>query len=736
MKTLLIFPPQGHFTQPFLALPSLQAFMKQEGFPDTHIMDANIEAYDWLLSKERLQQAAEAVSANGRLAELEAKDSFDYNDMMEYRSYLQSELVGEWVADNVEDAKSVMRDPERFYERETYTWAGKVMEHGMALTSSRYFPTHLSAHGFSMKYSLQKSDDIIAGAFDEETNPYLDFFREVTMPKIKEMNPDLIGFSVTFGSQAIPSLALAAMIKEWKPEVHITWGGGLMAYLAHKLSNRTEIFDTVDSMVVLEGERPLKAIAEAVRDGKDLYGIANVIYRDDEGMVHISKEQDPLSIDTLPAPDFDGLPLNKYFTPEFIVPLSITRGCYWGKCVFCTLHEVIGPGYRGRTIQRVIDDIRSLQEKHGAKRFYFPIEDLPPNMVRKLPRAILDAGLDIEWWCDAKLEPEVFTDEVCKELADSGCKRLAFGYESASKRVLDLMCKGSDPEPGMGVIQRVHAAGISVTLYVMVGFPTETEEEAQLTMDTLLENREYFEEVSMRVFYLDFKSEIFKRYRDFAISEIVEEEGCDLQVYFDFNTSEGMTRREARSKYLDMLGELKSHLPVFQNQNLLYHELKSHYFLHLARAGNVKNLLEGPFAEVPAPELVDDAPIQMSDHLRTLESRFDRDDVDEAMERAVDGLTLPRYQFDLITGKEIEAMNRQAPIVRPRASVLVLNTKTAELASISPEGKQLLESLKSPRTVEEILADFPAPQQADVREFLQHLLQFGMLEQEPIGVIA
>lgn len=734
MRTLLIFPPQGHFTQPFLALPSLKAYLQQEGFPDTHVMDANIEAYDWLLSRERLEQASAEVRGRGRLAELEAMDSFGYNEMMEYRSMLQSELLGDWTAENIEDAKSVMRDPERFYDRDTYTWAAKVMEHGMALTSSRYFPTHLSAHGFSMKWSLQRIDDIIAGAFDEETNPYLDFFREVTMPKIKELDPDLIGFSVTFASQAIPSLALAAMIKEWKPEVHITWGGGLMAYVAHKLSKRPDVFDIVDSMVVLEGERPLTAIAEAVRDGKDLFGIANVIYRDEDGMVHVAPEQDPLRIDTLPTPDFDGLPLQQYFTPEFIVPLSITRGCYWGKCVFCTLHEVIGPGYRGRSIDRVVADIRHLKEKHGVKRFYFPIEDLPPNMIRKLPRAILDAGLDIEWWCDAKLEPEVFTEEACAELAESGCKRLAFGYESASKRVLDLMCKGSDPEPGMEVIRRVHEAGISVTLYVMVGFPTETEEEAQFTMDTLLANRDYFEEVSMRVFYLDFKSEIFRRHREFAISEVIEEEGCDLQVYFDFKTSEGMSRQQARRKYLEMLGELKSNLPVFQNQNLLYHELKSHYFLHLAKAGGVDELLEGPFALQAPARLEDEARLAASTEVLSLASRYDRDQVDAAMEQAVDGLTLPRYQFDLITAKEIEAMDQAAPEVKPCPSVVILNKRTAEVACISPEGKSLLDGLDGRRTTEEVLADFPEAQRPAVRDFLEHLLQFGVLEQEPIGV--
>ena len=50
---------------------------------------------------------------------------------------------------------------------------------------------------------------------------------------------------------------------------------------------------------------------------------------------------------------------------------AITRGCYWGKCVFCTLHKVIGPGYRGRSIERTVEDIRFLKDRWGSRLFYF-----------------------------------------------------------------------------------------------------------------------------------------------------------------------------------------------------------------------------------------------------------------------------------------------------------------------------------------------------------------------------
>jgi len=719
MRTLLVFPPQGHFTQPYLALPSLAAYLRQRGFDDVHVMDANIEAYDHFLSRGRLARSLERVRASGRLKRFEAAGELCYSEMVDYRSLTQTELCGEWAVEGIEGAKAAMRDPERFYDYDTYIRSARCIEQGLALISAEHHPSVYSAHGFSMRHSIQRTDDIVAGAADAEGNPFLEFFREVTLPRIQALDPDLVGISVTFTSQAIPAFSLAAMLKAWKPELHITVGGGLFAYVGAKLARRPEVFDLIDSMVLLEGERPLAMIAEAVADGGDFAPIPNIIYRDRGGEVRINPEIEPLVIDSLPTPEFEGLPLERYLSPEFIVPLAITRGCYWGKCVFCTLHKVIGPGYRGRSLERTIEDIAHLKERWNAPRFYFPIEDLPPDMVRRLPDALIEADLGIDWWCDAKLEPKVFTRATCARLAEAGCRRLAFGYESASARVLDLMCKGSAPDSGMEVIHRVHDAGISVTLYVMVGFPTETEAEARLTLDTLVANSTHFEEASVRVFYLDELSEVYQRPADFDIAEVYPDQDSDLQVYYDFRAGSGMSRAQARRVYLEFVRAMKSHLPVFQDRNLLYHELKSHYFLYLIRAGGVKPLLEGAFAQNGRRGLEAHECPRMAPGLRFLATRFDRSAVDRAIEGAHDGLCLPRYQFDLISGSVLEHLDESVSALAPAPACAVLDTESGDVTCLSPDAERLIRACDGRRTLEELLAAHPPGEREMVREFLE-----------------
>ncbi|HEX6883729.1 MAG TPA: radical SAM protein [Planctomycetota bacterium] len=730
MKVALVFPPQGHFTQPYLSLPSLTAYLRANGVEDVWQLDENIAAYDHFLSRERLERALGRIRAPERLAELERSPELVFSQMEEYQRLSEIALVGEEVARSIEEAKGVLRSPEDFYDYERYLWAGRTVEQGLRLFSQEYAPTRLTAHGFVMRHRVERSAEIVAALSDEQENPYLEFFREHTLPRLQAIDPDLVGISITFPSQAIPALTLARLIKQWKPSVHITVGGGLMAYVADKLSRRAELWTLIDSIVLLEGERPLLHLCEVVQGRRKLSDVSNLIYRDAKsGEVVKTPHLDPLDIKTLPTPDFDGLPLDKYLSPELVLPLAATRGCYWGKCVFCTLYTVIGPGYRGRSIEQTVEDMRILQQKHGASSFYLAIEDLPPNMAKRFPEAILEAGLKVNWWCDARLEHDVFTAETCRLLAESGCKRIAYGYESSSQRVLTAMCKGIDPEKSLELIKNTHEAGISVTLYAMVGFPTETREEARATLRTILENQRYIQEVSVRVFYLDESSEIFRRRSEFDIVEIYPDPEADLQVYYDFKTGSGMSRPEARQTYLEFTAALRSHFPVFQNTNMLYHELKSHYFLYLVKHGSWA-ALEREVLEKSASSSTAAGPRPQPRRKQRLLERelvYDRGEIDRVV-ASIDSATVrPRYQSDLFEPEDLARFDRELAPLAPSPSRLVYDPETGEVQCLSPAAAEVLARCDGSRTLAQVVEVFPEPVRREAERCVHDIARAGLL---------
>jgi radical SAM superfamily enzyme YgiQ (UPF0313 family) len=371
VKVALVFPPQGHFTQPYLSLPSLGAYLTANGVPDVTLIDANIEAYDRFLSTGRLRRSLAVVRAGEGLAALDCRDGLRFSEMERYQLLSEIDLIGDEVAERIEEAKRVLRSPREFYDYERYLWAGRTVEQGLRIFSAEYAPTRLTAHGFMMRRRIERTSDILAAIGDERENPFVSDMREHLLPRLQRLDPDLVGLSVTFPSQAIPAFTLAAQIKAWKPECHITIGGGLLAYVADKLSRRAEVWSAIDSMVLLEGEGPLLQLCETLEGDGDLSRVSNLIWCERPGngrlegdvstRVRVNAQDQPLDIKTLPTPDFDGMPLELYFSPELVLPLAATRGCYWGMCVFCTLYPVIGPGYGGRTIELTVQYMAALQ---------------------------------------------------------------------------------------------------------------------------------------------------------------------------------------------------------------------------------------------------------------------------------------------------------------------------------------------------------------------------------------
>ncbi len=99
-----------------------------------------------------------------------------------------------------------------------------------------------------------------------------------------------------------------------------------------------------------------------MEQAKPLSGLPNLIYRDDSG-IHANKDVCSEDLSKLPPPDFEGLPLEKYFVPKLILPYLATRGCYWGRCTFCDHFQGYVEGFRTMQVDQIVEEIRFLKGK-------------------------------------------------------------------------------------------------------------------------------------------------------------------------------------------------------------------------------------------------------------------------------------------------------------------------------------------------------------------------------------
>jgi hypothetical protein len=86
--------------------------------------------------------------------------------------------------------------------------------------------------------------------------------------------------------------------------------------------------------------------------------------------------------------------------------------------------------WRERTIAQVINDLQSAKTAFGVNYVYFAVDVMAPGYLERLSDAIVDAGLDIKWAAELRME-KIFSVERAQKMSKVGCVCVPFGMESA-----------------------------------------------------------------------------------------------------------------------------------------------------------------------------------------------------------------------------------------------------------------------------------------------------------------
>ncbi|MDO9097080.1 MAG: radical SAM protein, partial [Candidatus Methanoperedens sp.] len=498
MLTKLLFPPQWIPTQPYLSLPSLTAFLKANNC-DVEQMDINVSFYDALLSKSGIRSFYER--ANLKFQELESKRELSSKLQKQYAALGSAILFSDQIINEVEPAKKILKNRKDFYDIEELFRAFKILELGLKLASSAYYPTNLTFHAYDMRYSCRSSKDVLAAVNDREENLFIDYFKKYTVPEVLGDKPELIGISIINTSQVIPGLTLANLIKKASPDTHINIGGSVFTRLVNEISRNKELFTVFDSVIVHEGETALLNLIKHLDNEFDISDISNLIYKNGTDIKVNKLAPHGEDINSLPTPCFDGLPLDRYFSPELILPVLSSRGCYWRRCTFCDHSFGYSGNYRPRDVDNLYNDLKALKNKYNTSFFTFQDEGLSPKLIGALSDKIAQNKMDISWLADSRFE-QAFNPELSNKLSNAGCKMLYFGLESANDRILACMDKGIKKENALNICKYCTEAGIWTHLFLIFGFPTETRDEARETMDFILRNKKTIRSMSFGSFQL------------------------------------------------------------------------------------------------------------------------------------------------------------------------------------------------------------------------------------------
>ena len=544
VKVLLLFPPDWFPSEPYLSLPSLTSVLRQAGHTVIQ-KDINLEMWDWYFSEDFLKKVLRKVPQQlDRLRKLSKKRDLDANEMDLQLALcdVTRQKVDELIK-QAEKAKAIVRG-EVFYNIDRLELAIQVFREVTAVISMVYAPARICMPPMetNLSYKVFVSSEIMDAVNDIQVNIYRDVFEHLVKPVIEKEQPDVIGISIVLQQQMFSTMTFCALIKQHFPHIHVTIGGNTVTRLRDVLP-QSPLFQYFDSAVVYEGETAFVQLVSAVGAKRSLAEVPNTIYKDETG-IHTSTISFAEDMHALPPPDFDGLPLDKYFVPTKILPYLATRGCYWGRCEFCDHGEGYTAGYRSKTIQEALGEIQYLRDKYGAKHFHFTDESYPPALFRKLTRGLIDSKMDIVWTTHMRFEKGLLDQEVWQDAKESGCKYLHFGYESGVERVLQLMDKATTTEIMTKHLQLTADAGIWNHCMGFFGFPGETKEEAWQSVQFLEANKEYVHSLGFGTFDLGRHNPVAKHPEKWGVTAYKNPE-WDLALDYYYTVKNGMSIEEA-----------------------------------------------------------------------------------------------------------------------------------------------------------------------------------------------
>ena len=545
VKVMMVFPPDWYPSEPYLSLPTLTAFLRAAGH-EVIQKDVNLEMYDWFFSGDFLQRVLKKVpqqldrlkkiSRQRELTESEMELQLALCDCTRNRI---SELTG-----NAEEAKRIVRSSE-FYDSEKLEWAINIFREVTATISLVYSPARICMPPMEtdLSYKLFMSSEVLEAVHDSQVNVYRDVFEHILKPAIEAEQPEIIGISIVLRQQLFSSMTFCSMIKEQFPHIHLTIGGNTVTRLRDVLPTTPNLFSLFDSAIFYEGETAFLQLIDAVGSGKELGHVPNLMFRDSSG-IHTNSATYAEHMSELPPPDFDGLPLEKYFVPNRILPYLATRGCYWGRCEFCDHGEGYTAGYRTKKIQEIIEEIQFLKDKYHTRHFHFTDESYPPALFRKLTRKLVETSMDIAWTTHIRFEKSLLDDEVWQDAQDSGCKFLHMGYESGSERVLQLMDKATTTEVIKKSLELSSQHGVWNHIMGFFGFPGETYEDAKFSTRFLEENKEHVHSIGFGTFDLSKHTPVAKNPEKFGVTFYKNPE-WDLALDYYFTVKDGLGIEEA-----------------------------------------------------------------------------------------------------------------------------------------------------------------------------------------------
>lgn len=360
-----------------------------------------------------------------------------------------------------------------------------------------YLGTFVQHHGFSVDY---------VNLFQNE--------KEELRQKLEQEDILLVAVTTTLYVSVQPVLEVVEFIRRHNRSAKIVVGGPFIHNQAQMLDARqlARFFDFIGAdlyVISQEGEQALVNVLRALKEKSPLSTIDNIAYKEKRSFVrtNVSTESSSLVENMV---DYGLFPQERF--GEFVT-LRTAKSCPF-SCAFCGFPQRAGK-YTYLKLEDVERELNSISKIGTVSTLTF-IDDtfnVPQARFKEIMRMMIRNNYGFRW--NSYLRSD-HTDLECIELMrESGCEGVFLGAESGSDTMLKNMNKTSRREHYLRAIPRLREAGIVTHCNLIVGFPGETMETFQDTVDFIEEAQPDF--FRAQLWYCDPTTPVWKKREEMGI---------------------------------------------------------------------------------------------------------------------------------------------------------------------------------------------------------------------------
>ncbi|MDP3065442.1 MAG: radical SAM protein [Methanobacteriaceae archaeon] len=298
----------------------------------------------------------------------------------------------------------------------------------------------------------------------------------------EKLNPHVV--AVTATTSTIKSgLKYLELVKNILPNSLTVIGGPHVTFMPLETLKDSEAIDVV---VMGEGEETMVELADqSSRKISDLEDVRGIVFRDPNTGSLKSTPDRPLikDLDSLPFPARHLVPFKSYgVSKEQTGGIITSRGCVY-SCSYCSSSLIMGNKFRWRSPDNVVDEIEELIDNYQIREIGFMDDTfmLIKRRANDIANEIKARGMDLSFVASSRVDR--VDPELLQNLKNSGMQTIYYGVESGSQRILDLMKKGITLKNVETAVKSAKNAGLEVLTSFILGYPGETEDDMNKTID-------------------------------------------------------------------------------------------------------------------------------------------------------------------------------------------------------------------------------------------------------------